>query len=158
MLTACRPQKGPHPSKRTRAWNSAVPPNVYRQLTLPASSGTSACYAAFHCEILLLPIINEFRNKLSHGLYPSTVTDAGTVAAYYSHTEIWCEAQRCIHTRLPMRLSSTGCFLYAPPCATSSYHCFSCIKIAWIWNWINNDSVIIKNPKAFVKTSVTRKY
>ncbi len=61
-----------------------------------------------------------------YGLYSSTLTDAGTVAAYYPQfCRIWCEAQRCIHTKLPMRLSSTGCFLYDSLCATSSYHCFS---------------------------------
>lgn len=60
------------------------------------------------------------------GLYSSTLTDAGTVAAYYPQScGIWCEAQRCIHTKLPMRLSSTGCFLYVSLYATSSYHCFS---------------------------------
>ena len=53
-------KKAPVLSKGREPESLAIPPNVHRQLTLPASSGT-AC----------------------HSLYPSTITDAGTVTAYY---------------------------------------------------------------------------
>jgi len=53
-------QRAPVLSKGREPESLVIPPNVYSQLTLPASSGT-ACY----------------------GLYPSTITDAGTVTAYY---------------------------------------------------------------------------
>lgn len=42
---------------------------------------------------------------------------------------IWCAAQRCIHIKLPMRLSSSGSFLYVSFYATSSYHSFCSLNI-----------------------------
>lgn len=58
---------------------------------------------------------------------------------------IWCEAQRCIHIKLPMHLSSASRFLYVPFYATSSYHCF--------WNQsLEYESIdIVSSVKTVVK-------
>ena len=83
-------KKAPSLSKG-RSLDSVLPPDVYRQLALPASSSTGA-HASPE--------------------YSSTITCAGPVTAYWA-SAVGCEALRCIHDLLSMRLSSPGCFLYA---------------------------------------------
>ena len=55
-----------------------------------------------------------------HQPYSDTITCAHPVAAYWS--SVRCAAQRGIPIRLPMRLSSTGSFLFVPSYGTCSCH------------------------------------
>ncbi|BAE85618.1 hypothetical protein DSY3829 [Desulfitobacterium hafniense Y51] len=82
-----------------REYAPVLPPYLYEQFPLPASSSTPWIW-----------------------VYSSTITCAGNRHSLLK--DVRCEAQRGIHNQPAKRLSSAGNFLFAVRVITCSYHSF----------------------------------